>query len=149
METYRLILIIIIMSLCIADLVLTAYYIYKYKSWQPNKPYKLIELNPLLVFLWEKMGFWIGMFIGAVIILSLNFIVSKYAHWLVVLLLLGFLIFTIFNHIKNFTLLEQLMKLYPSGYLPSAIFGVVIGNNQYTKRRKNETKEKGNNKEKI
>ena len=143
METYKLIMLIIVMALCIADLVLTAYYVYKYKQWQPNKPYKLIELNPLLVFLWEKMGFWIGMFVGSVIIISLNFIVSKYAHWLVVLLLLGFLIFTIFNHIKNFTLLYQLKALYPSGYLPASIFGIVVGNNV---RRENE---KRNNKKRI
>lgn len=130
MTTYRLIFIILIMGLCIADLVLTGYYVYEYRKWQPNKPYKLIELNPILVFLWEKMGFWIGMLVASVIILSLNFIVSKYAHWLVVLLLLGFLIFTIFNHIKNISLLYILMQKYPLGYLPEAIFGVVAGNNE-------------------
>ena len=132
---WRLILIIVIMGLCIADLILTAYYVHKYRSWQPDKPYKLIELNPLLVFLWNKMGFWIGMLVSSVIILSLNFIVSKYAHWLVALLLLGFLVFTIYNHIKNFTLLIPLIQKYPLGYLPEAIFGVVVGNNE---RRKNE-----------
>lgn len=127
---FKLILIILIMSLSIADLILTGYYIYKYKKWQPEKPYKLMELNPLLVFLWTKLGFWIGMFVGSVIILTLNFIVAKYAHWLVGLLVLGVLIYTMFNHINNLTLLSQLITKYPSGYLPSSIFGFVEGNNE-------------------
>jgi len=69
------------------------------------------------------------MFIGAVIILALNYIVSKEAHWLIVCLLLGFLIFTMFNHFKNITLLIKLINQYPLGHLPVAVFGKVIGNN--------------------
>ena len=131
---FKLILIILIMSLSIADLVLTGYYILKYKKWQPEKPYKLMELNPLLVFLWNKLGFWIGMFVGSVVILTLNFIVAKYAHWLVGLLVLGVLIYTMFNHISNLALLGKLIIKYPSGYLPASIFGFVEGNNNRVKK---------------
>jgi len=125
----RLILVIVIMSLSIADLVLTAYYIDTYKKWQPNKPFKLMELNPLLVFLWNRMGFIIGIIVGSVVILSLNFLVSKYSHWVIALILLGFLIYAMITHIHNITLLQKLMEQYPSGYLPPQIFEEVIGNN--------------------
>jgi len=131
---FRLILIILIMSLSIVDLVLTGYYINKYKRWQPEKPYKLMELNPVLVFLWTKLGFWIGMFVGSVFILTLNFIVAKYAHWSVAVLVLGVLIFTLFNHVANLTLLFKLIAKYPSGYLPASIFGFVEGNNLRRKK---------------
>ena len=125
----RLIIVIIIMTLCVIDLTLTYYYIYKYKKWQPNKSYKLIEMNPLLRIAWEKLGLHLGMFVAAVIILALNYIVSKEAHWIIVCLLLGFLIFSMFNHAKNITLLIKLMEQYPLGHLPEAVFGIVQGNN--------------------
>lgn len=127
---WRFILIVVIMTLCILDLALTLYYVDKYKKWQPEKPYKLIELNPLLVFLWNKFGLYLGMFIGAVLILSLNYIVAKDAHWIVSVLLLIFLIFAMYNHANNTQLLHKLIERYPSGHLPESIFGVVIGNNK-------------------
>lgn len=125
----RLIIVIIVMTLCVLDLALTYFYITKYKAWQPNKSYKLIELNPLLRFMWEKFGIHLGMFIAAVIILALNYIVSKEAHWIVVTLLLGLLVFAIFNHIKNIGLLFKLIEMYPAGHLDPKIFGIVQGNN--------------------
>jgi hypothetical protein len=126
---WRTVVLIIIMTLCVVDLALTFYYVKVYKNWEPNKPYKLIELNPLLVFLWNRLGLVIGMFVGAVIIISLNYIVAKNAHWIVVILLLGFLVFAMFNHTKNITLIHKLIEMYPSGYLPQVIFGTVEGNN--------------------
>jgi len=125
----KIILVIVIMVLSAIDLILTAYYIHTYKSWQPNKPYKLMELNPLLVFLWNKMGFVIGMIVGSVVILSLNFIVSKGSHWIIVIILLICLIFALINHVHNISLLQQLMEKYPTGVLPKEIFGEVVGNN--------------------
>jgi len=101
----RLIAIIIIMILCVTDLCLTYYYVNKYKKWQPNKPYKLIERNPLLTFSWNNFGLHLGMFIGAVVIIALNYIVAKNAHWLFVCLLFSFLIFAMFNHTRNIGLL--------------------------------------------
>ncbi len=129
MDNWRLILLIIIMTLCVVDLTMTAIYVHKYKKWQPNKPYKEIELNPVLVFLWNKLGFVIGMIVASVVILSLNFIIARDAHWILPVVILGLLIFTIFNHAKNFTLLTQLIKQYPLGHLPEQIFGTVVGNN--------------------
>lgn len=123
------IIVIVIITLSLIDLVLTAYYINSYKKWQPNKPYRLMELNPLLVFLWDKMGFIIGMIVGSVIIISLNFIVAKYSNWIIALVLFGFLIFALINHIHNISLLNQLIEKYPTGILPKEIFGEVIGNN--------------------
>jgi len=125
----RIYIVIIIMSLCIIDLIATTYYIYVYRQWQPEKPYNKIELNPLLVFLWNKFGFAIGMFISAVILLALNFIVSKEAHWIVVLMLGLFLVFAMYNHFTNINLLHKLIEAYPQGYLPAEVFGEVVGNN--------------------
>jgi hypothetical protein len=129
METYRIILITIVMILSLTDLVMTAIYIEKYKKWQPEKPYKSMELNPILVFLWNNLGFIIGMIIGSVILLSLNFIIAKNTYWLIPIILGIFIIFNIFNHMKNFGLLNELIRQYPSGHLPQEIFGKVAGNN--------------------
>ena len=126
----RVIGVILIMTLCVIDLTLTYAYVVKYKLWQPNKHYKLIERNPLLVYLWNHFSLQLGMLIGAVIILALNYLISKEAHWIVVCLLLGFLIFALFNHVKNIDLLIKLVERYPEGHLPLSIFGVVEGNNK-------------------
>ncbi len=117
------------MALCVTDLCLTYYYIHKYKKWQPDKPYKLIELNPLLRICWEKFGLHLGMFVASIVIISLNYIIAKEAHWIVVGLLLCILIYTMCNHVNNISLLWQLIEKYPSGYLDPKIFGEVIGNN--------------------
>lgn len=129
MITWKLALIIVLLTLSVVDLAWTYYYVHTYKKWQPEKPYKLIELNPLLVFLWSKLGLHLGMFVGSVIILTLNYLVAKYAHPIVSLLVLGFLIFAMFNHSSNTTLLHMLMEKYPTGYLPTEVFGVVEGSN--------------------
>lgn len=126
---WRMILIIALMILSVVDLSLTYYYVSKYKSWQPEKPFRLIELNPLLVFLWTKLGLKIGMFVGSVIILALIFIVGKYSHWSIALILFLALCFALFNHYNNINLLHQLIEKYPSGYLPTETFGQVEGNN--------------------
>ena len=125
----RIIITIIIMTLCVTDLCLTYFYVYKYKQWQPNKPYKMIEMNPLLRFSWENFGLHIGMIIASVVILALNYIISRDAHWAIVTILLGFLTWAVFNHINNTTLLFKLIEQYPTGHLPEAIFGKVIGSN--------------------
>lgn len=126
---WRQILLIVLITLSVVDLAMTWKYVSEYKKWQPNKPYKLIELNPLLRYLWEKFGLNIGMIIGGVLILALVTIVARDAHWSIAVLLLIVLIFTIFNHARNFTLLHKLIELYPSGYLPTEIFGIVEGSN--------------------
>ena len=128
-ENWRQIAIVVILTLGFLDLFLTLYYVYTYKIWQPDKPYKMIELNPLLVFLWKKFGLFIGMFIGTVIILALQYIVTKEAHWIIVGLLFCMLLFTLFNHYTNLGLLHNLIIKYPSGHLPVETFGEVIGNN--------------------
>ena len=129
MNNWRLALVIVIMTLCVLDLAMTYAYVYKYKRWQPNKPYRMIERNPVLRILWEKFGLHLGMFIGAVLILALNYIVAKEAHWIVVGLLLGLLLYTMYNHFTNIGLLYNLVIQYPSGYLPEETFGKVIGSN--------------------
>lgn len=126
---WRIYAIIILVSLSFIDLTATYHYISKYKKWQPDKPYNLIEMNPLLNYLWEKLGFNLGMFVGSVIILALIYIVSKEAHWIVVALLFSFLVFSMFNHYTNTNLLYQLIEKYPLGHLPEETFGKVIGNN--------------------
>ncbi len=123
--------IIILVSLSIIDLGLTAYYVSEYRSWQPETPYNLIEHNPLLVFLWNKMGFWLGMFVGSVIILSLIYIITKHAHWIVVYLLLLLLIYTLFNNFTSMGELHNSIEKYPDGK--------IVGINELFKR--NVTKE--------
>lgn len=128
-EHWRIYAIIFLMTVSLVDLGLTYYYVSKYKTWQPNKPYEKIELNPLLRFLWNTFGLHLGMFIGAVVILSLNYVVGRYAHWIVVLILIGFISLALFNHFKNINLLFKLINKYPTGHLPESVFGKVVGNN--------------------
>lgn len=129
METVRYIALIIIFALTLVDLSLTFYYVHRYKQWQPDKPYKAIELNPLLVYLWTKMNLIVGTIIGGIIILSLDYIIVKDAHWIFIPLLICLLIFALFNHYKNINLLHQLIEKYPLGHLPEEVFGAVVGNN--------------------
>ena len=126
---WRTTLLIIMMTLSVVDLLATFVYVYQYRHWQPNKPLNLIENNPLLVFLWNRLGFYYGSFVGFVVITSLVYIVGKYAHWSIALVLLLVLCFTIYNHAHNFTLLHKLIEQYPTGRLPEKVFGKVIGNN--------------------
>lgn len=129
MKDWRFYVLIVIFVMSIIDISLTYYYVNKYKKWQPEKPYKLIELNPILVFLWNNTNLIIGTLVSGVIFLTLDYIIVKDAHWLVVLLLLSFLVFALYNHHNNITLLNKLIEQYPSGYLPESIFGFVEGNN--------------------
>ena len=130
MISWRIYAIIILMTLSVLDLALTYYYIHSYRNWQSEKPFSLMEKNPLLVFLWNNFGLHLGMLIGSVIILSLIYLVAKTAHPLIVLLLGGFLVFALFNHYTNINLLTKLIEKYPNGKLPEEIFGKVVGNNK-------------------
>ena len=129
MEFWRTFAVQVALFLSAIDLIATYFYVKTYKKWQPNKPYKLIERNPLLRFLWNHTGLILGTIIGAVIMLTLQYIIAKGAHWIVVVLLLAFLIFAIFNHFNNITILHKLIEQYPLGHLPQETFGEVVGNN--------------------
>ena len=128
-ENWRLYFIITLMTLSIIDLCLTYYYVYQYKKWQPEKPFNLIERNSFLIFLWNKIGLHFGMLVGSAVILTLNYIIGKEAHWIIILILFLFLSWAMFNHYTNIRLLHKLIEKYPSGYLPKEIFREVIGNN--------------------
>lgn len=128
-EKWRIWVIAILLVFSLCDLLLTYYYVYEYKKWQPNKPYNLIELNPLLVFLWNTFGLHLGMFIGSVIILSLIYVIARYAHPIVIFLVGASLLFAMFNHFKNINLLTKLIQNYPTGHLPESTFGEVVGSN--------------------
>lgn len=129
MNDYRFMVVLVLIILSFIDLGLTYYYVHKYKQWQPNKPYNLIERNPLLTFLWNKIGLFLGTLIGGTIIFALVYIIGKEAHWIVVSLLFILLIFTMYNHYININLLHNLIDKYPTGYLPEGTFGKVEGNN--------------------
>ena len=137
MVNYRLILIITLICLSILDLTLTYYYIDKYKKWQKDKPYNLIESNPLLVFLFNKFGLILGMIIGSIIILTLIYFISSELFILFPILLLLVEIWKLWNHYNNITLLDKLILKYPLGYIPESIFGIVIGNNKVSRYLKN------------
>ena len=128
-ETWRTLAVVILLTLSVIDLGATYYYVNKYKKWQPEKPYNLIEKNPLLVFLWNNLGINIGTVVGAIIIWSLIYIVGKSAHPIFIVLLGIFLVYTLFNHYTNIGLLHKLIIKYPLGHLPEKVFGVVQGNN--------------------
>jgi len=115
---WRIIAIVILMTLSIIDLSCTYYYVSKYKTWQPEKSYNLIENNPVLVFLWNTFGLHLGTFIGAVVMLSLIYIVAKLAHPIVVGILFLFLTYALFNHYTNITLIKDLITKYPDGTIP-------------------------------
>ena len=118
---WRTIVIIILLGMSCIDLISTYVYVRNYKQWQPEKPYNVIENNPLLVFLWNIFGLILGTIIGSVIILSLIYIVAKSAHPIVVGILFLFLCYALFNHYTNISLLKNLIIKYPSGHLPKII----------------------------
>lgn len=128
-NNWRMIAVVVLLTLSLVDLGATYYYVSKYKKWQPEKPYNLIENNPLLVFLWNQLGLTLGTIVGAAIIWTLIYIVGKSAHWIVVLILFIFLLYALFNHWTNINLLHKLISRYPNGKLPEEVFGKVIGNN--------------------
>ncbi len=125
----RLIFILGLLLLSLTDILVTYYYVRKYRKWQPDKPYSLIERNPLLNFLWNKLGLLFGTIIGSIIILSLIFFVANFGHISIVILLIIVIVWVLFNNFKNIKLLNKLIKKYPTGYLPEKTFGKVEGNN--------------------
>ena len=125
-ENWRTYVIVILMILSVVDLSLTYLYIYKYKQWQPDKPYNLMENNPLLVFLWNNLGFIIGSIVGMSIILSLMFIIGKSAHPIIIGIVFIFLTYALFTHYVNIELLSKLIIKYPSGSLPKEIIGEIV-----------------------
>ena len=129
METWRQIILAILMIMSTIDLVATYLYVNRYREWQPNKPYNMIEKNPLLVFLWNNFGLEIGMIIGAVIIWALIFLIGKSAHPIIIGILFLTLSYAIYNHYINTNLLNKLIQQYPTGHLPKETFGEVVGNN--------------------
>ena len=128
-DNWRIYVIVALLILSIVDLSLTYFYVTKYKSWQPNKAYNLMERNPLLVFLWKHLGLHFGMLVGSTIILALVYIIAREAHWIIVLLLAVIMLATMINHFHNLPLLYKLIEKYPAGHLPEEIFGKVEGNN--------------------
>ncbi|GBE19388.1 hypothetical protein BMS3Abin17_00111 [archaeon BMS3Abin17] len=129
LPTWRVWVILLLLAFSMCDLLLTFYYVHQYKKWQSDKPYNLIENNPLLVFLWNTFGLKLGMFIGSVMILSLMYIIGRSAHPIVVGIVFLVLCYALFNHHQNINLLVKLMQQYPDGHLPVKTFGNVVGNN--------------------
>jgi len=129
MNDLRFLLFILALAWAIADLGLTYIYVKRYKNWQPNKSYNLIEMNPLLVFLWNTLGLNLGMIIGSVIMVSIIYFIAVYTHIALVILLLATQFFALLNHNKNINLLNKLIKKYPDGKLPKETFGKVEGSN--------------------
>lgn len=130
MDNWRIWVIVILMTLSLVDLISTHYYISKYKTWQPDKPYNLIEQNPLLVILWTHLGLLWGSLVGGTIILTLIFIIAKSAHPIVVALVFFLLCYALYNHSVNINLIHKLIEQYPEGRLPEKVFGTVVGNNK-------------------
>lgn len=113
----RNIIFILLIIMSIVDLGLTYNYVSTYKNWQPDRPYSDMEANPLLLFLWNNCGLFLGQILGALIIWTLIFIIVKEAHWLVILSLIGVFIFGIIINLIHISQLHNLIKLYPTGYI--------------------------------
>lgn len=114
-EKWRKYAVIIILILGIVDLLLTFYYVSSYHTWQPDKTFEEMETNPLLLLLWNNLGLSIGMFIGMLIILPLQYFIAKKLYWMIVLVLFLALAFALWNNLNNINMLHELIKLYPSG----------------------------------
>ena len=115
--TWRNYAVVILLAMSLIDLGTTFYYVNTYKAWQPEKSFNLIEQNPLLVFLWNNLGFIVGMLVGSIIILTLIFLVAKSAHYAVVGLLFLFLCYALINHYFHITMLQDLITKYPLGHI--------------------------------
>jgi len=105
----------IMLFLSSMDLFLTYYYICRYKKWQPNKPYKKMEGNPLLCFLFNKFGHHIGWLIGVMIILFGVYFITIKTHIIIVGILFVLLVMAIIKTIKNIKKLNELIIKYPNG----------------------------------
>lgn len=113
----------------VIDLGFTYIYVFEYRKWQPTKPYRLIEKNPILLMSWNVFGLTMGTLFGAAIFLVLEYAIVKYAHPVFGILLLVLILMAIFNTRKNIKLLGKLRNQYPNGHLPEQTFGKVEGNN--------------------
>ena len=99
---------IIVLILFGIDMLLTVSYVYKYKEWQPEKPYNQMEKNPLLVWLWNHVGLIEGWVIGVIIIASILLTLFAFTDKWFAFMMIGIYSLVIFNHIKNFWLLHIL-----------------------------------------
>ena len=99
---------IVVIGLSIIDMILTHYYVYKYKKFYPQKPYSKMELNPLLYKCWSAFGLETGGVLASIIIVliisGIVFIVSPLFN------LIFIVIFTLanLNTIRNISLLRKL-----------------------------------------
>lgn len=115
-QSWRKYAVILILLLGFIDMATTYYFVDTYSNWQPDRPFEDMEVNPILLYLWNNLGFEFGMAIGFIILMSLNYIVARYAWIGVVLLFVVVLTFTLYNNITNINTLHELIKLYPTGY---------------------------------
>jgi hypothetical protein len=98
------------------DLSLTYFYIKTYSNWIPERLFSEMEQNPLLLFLWNNFGLELGTLFGALIILSLIYLIGKKANLIVAIPVIGVLVFAIFINIQHIIMLFDLIKLYPTGF---------------------------------
>jgi len=113
----RVIIFAIFVFLFLLDMMSTFYYVSNYSEWQPEKPYNLMEKNPMLVFLWNLLGLPIGTIVGGAIILSLLYLIafksSGGCGWVTIGGIVCLFIFAIINNIINTNLLIKLREIYP------------------------------------
>lgn len=98
------------MLLSVIDLTMTYFYIRQYKAWQPDKSFNKMESNWVLLFTWGKFGLNLGMVLGSIVILSLIFTWLTLTHWILWVITAIVLLAAIRNHIKNFIILNHLIK---------------------------------------
>lgn len=120
-NNWRIIAIVVLMTLSVIDLGATFFYVNSYHKWQPEKDFALMENNPLLVFLWNNLGLVLGHIVGSIIILTLIYLVARLAHPAVIIILGLFLIWAMYNHFLHITFLKDLIIKYPEGIIPESL----------------------------
>ena len=112
-QSWRKYAIFFILLLGFLDFSLTYYFVDTYKTWQPDRLFEDMEMNPILITLWNTFGLKLGMLIGMLILLPIQYFIAKKVWIGLVILFGGFLLFIMYNHYINITLLHELMKLHP------------------------------------
>lgn len=100
----------IILLLFLVDITFTYLNISKFRKLYPKKDPYLIELNPLLRFLWKKLGLLKGGIVGTIIQIGLLFIIFLVFNRDTLLVLMGAFLMVILIHLDNFILLLKKQK---------------------------------------
>lgn len=105
-DSYKLILILLFGL----DIFFTLFNIYKYKKLFPNKDFTKLEANPIILWIWKKLGFKNGVKVNILIYIIFSLIVYFYFNTETVLIAIGIYILLTFYHLNNYNELKKIEK---------------------------------------